>query len=52
MMMMVGIPRSITETDDRRKSGAFEHGSESQARHDQDDNEKQFDFEGHARILH
>ena len=52
MMTMMGIPRSITETDDRRKSGAFEHGSENEARHDQADNEKQFDFEGHARILH
>ena len=52
VMMMVGIPRSITETDDRREPGAFEHGSENEARHDQADNEKQFDFEGHARILH
>ncbi len=51
MMTMMGIPQSITETDDRRESGAFEHGSKNEARHDQADNENQFDFEGHARIL-
>ena len=52
MMTMVGIPRSVTEADDRRELGAFEHWSEHEARHDQADNEKQFDFEGHDRILH
>ncbi len=52
MMTMVGIPRSVTEADDRRESGAFEPWSEHEARHDQADNEKQFDFEGHDRILH
>jgi hypothetical protein len=52
MMTMVGIPRAVTEADDRRESGAFEQWSEDEARHDQADNEKQFDFEGHDRILH
>jgi hypothetical protein len=52
MMTMVRIPRSVAEADDRRESGAFEHGSEDEARHDQAGNEKQFDSEGHDRILH
>ena len=52
MMTMVGIPRTVTEADDRRESGAFEQWSEDEARHDQADDEKQFDFEGHDRILH
>jgi hypothetical protein len=47
MMTMVGIARSVTEADDRRESGAFEYWSEDEARHDQADDEKQFDFEGH-----
>jgi hypothetical protein len=51
-MLMVGIPRSVAKADERRESGAFKHRSENQARRDQTDNEKQFDFEGHARVLH
>ncbi len=49
---MVGITRSVAKADERRESGAFKHGSEDKARRDQADNEKQFDFEGHARVLH
>ena len=46
-------PRNVTEADDRREVGCLRAMEQrTEAGHDQADDEKQFDFEGHDRILH